>query len=304
MSTVKLSALPELATAAADDVLLITDTDAATSKKITRANLVSGLATSSALTTHTSDTTNPHSVTATQVGLGNVENTALSTWAGSTNLTTLGTVTAGTWTGTAIGDSYISSAANWNTAYGWGNHATAGYLTSESNDLTAAVTWANVPDANITQSSVTQHQAALSITEGQISNLGSDIVLDSDIGVTVQGYDADTAKLDTAQTWTAQQTFGELKEGVYSLTGTAIDPANGSIQYKTLAANTTFTESLEDGQSVVLLINGGATYTVTWPTMTWATSGGNVAPTLTANDVIVMWQANSTVYGAYVGSYT
>jgi hypothetical protein len=51
----------------------------------------------------------------------------------------------------------------------------AGYITSfsETNDLTASVTWANVPDANITQSSVTQHQAALSITESQISDLGS-----------------------------------------------------------------------------------------------------------------------------------
>jgi hypothetical protein len=43
----------------------------------------------------------------------------------------------------------------------------------ETNDLTAAVVWANVPDANITESSVTQHQAALSITESQISDLGS-----------------------------------------------------------------------------------------------------------------------------------
>ena len=47
------------------------------------------------------------------------------------------------------------------------------YLTAETNDLTASVTWTNVPDANITQSSVTQHQAALSITESQISDLGS-----------------------------------------------------------------------------------------------------------------------------------
>jgi hypothetical protein len=44
---------------------------------------------------------------------------------------------------------------------------------AEVNDLTAAVTWANVPDANITQSSVTQHQSALSITESQISDLGA-----------------------------------------------------------------------------------------------------------------------------------
>ena len=94
------------------------------------------------------------------------------------------------------------------------------YLTTETNDLTAAVTWANVPDANITQSSVTQHQAALSITESQISNLGTTVVLnsdigstvqaydativvDADIGVTVQGYDVDTLKADTADTLTA-----------------------------------------------------------------------------------------------------
>jgi len=44
---------------------------------------------------------------------------------------------------------------------------------TETNDLTSAVTWANVPDVNITQSSVTQHQSALSITESQISDLQS-----------------------------------------------------------------------------------------------------------------------------------
>lgn len=37
------------------------------------------------------------------VGLGNVENTALSTWAGSANITTLGTISTGTWNATAIG---------------------------------------------------------------------------------------------------------------------------------------------------------------------------------------------------------
>ena len=61
----------------------------------------------------------------------------------------------------------------------WTNDS--GYLTSftETNDLSSAVTWANVPDANITQSSVTQHQAALSITESQISDLGAYITASS-----------------------------------------------------------------------------------------------------------------------------
>ena len=41
------------------------------------------------------------------LGLGNVENTALSTWAGTTNITTLGTVATGTWNGTAIAEAYL-----------------------------------------------------------------------------------------------------------------------------------------------------------------------------------------------------
>jgi len=42
----------------------------------------------------------------TDLALNNVENAALSTWAGSTNLTTLGTIAAGTWNGSVIGSNY------------------------------------------------------------------------------------------------------------------------------------------------------------------------------------------------------
>ena len=131
----------------------------------------------------------------------------------------------------------------------------------------------------------------------------SDYLDSADIGVSVQAYDVDTAKLDVAQTFTAQQTFGELKETVYTLSGTAIDPANGSIQTKALGANTTFTESLEAGQVVVLMITNGDTYTITWPTITWVTATGNAAPTQTASDTYVVWKVSTTLYGAYVGSY-
>ncbi|MBV6342687.1 hypothetical protein HWQ67_13950, partial [Candidatus Magnetobacterium casensis] len=41
---------------------------------------------------HAGLSNNPHSVTKFQVGLGSVENTALSTWAGSSNITTVGTL--------------------------------------------------------------------------------------------------------------------------------------------------------------------------------------------------------------------
>ena len=94
-----------------------------------------------------------------------------------------------------------------------------------------------------------------------------------------------------------------IREKVYNLTGTDINPVNGAIQYKTLGASTTFTESLSDGDSVILRLSGGDTYTVTYPTMTWVTSAGNTAPTLGGSDVIVIWQESSVLYGAYVGSY-
>lgn len=107
------------------------------------------------------------------------------------------------------------------------------------------------------------------------------------------------AQFAATQTYSAEQTFTETKETVYPLTGTDIDPANGSMQYKTLSANTTFTESLESGQGVRLRIAGGTTYTVTWPTTQWV---GGAAPTLTANDEIVLYKEQSTLYGLYVGS--
>jgi len=54
------------------------------------------------------------SLSKSDVGLGNVENTALSTWVGTSNVTTLGTIASGTWQGTAVADSYVASSATWN----------------------------------------------------------------------------------------------------------------------------------------------------------------------------------------------
>lgn len=45
------------------------------------------------------------------VGLGNVENTKLSTWAGTNKITTVGTITSGTWQGTKIAATYLPTAS-------------------------------------------------------------------------------------------------------------------------------------------------------------------------------------------------
>ena len=92
---------------------------------------------------------------------------------------------------------------------------------------------------------------------------------------------------------------GSITEQVYNLTGTAISPANGTIQYKTVSANTTFTETLISGQSVLLRLINANSYTIAFPTITWV---GASAPVLTANCAIVLWKEQTTLYGAYVGT--
>ena len=79
--------------------------------------------------------------------LNNVENTALSTWTGSTNITTLGTIATGVWNGTTIGTAYggtgltsIGSAEqvlkvnSGGTALEWGS-VTSGVWTQSGNDV-------------------------------------------------------------------------------------------------------------------------------------------------------------------------
>ena len=151
------------------------------------------------------------------------------------------------------------------------------------------------------------HSAAASYTLTLPNDTGSSAQVLQTNGSGVTSW-VTPVKLDAAQTFTAQQTFGEIKEGVHTLatSGTvALDPANGSIQVSVLSGALTLTDSLESGQSVVLHVEPGSSgHAVTWPSGTvWTSSGGNSAPTLTAKDVVVFWKISSTIYAAYVGSY-
>lgn len=132
-----------------------------------------------------------------------------------------------------------------------------------------------------------------------------EITIDTDKNVVVV-HDGSTAggfplAKAAGQTFT-NPTLTGVTETAYNLTGTAISAANGTFQYKTIGANTTFTDSLSAGQAVILRLASASSYTITWPTITWVKSGGSAAPTLTASDVVVLWKDASTLYGAYVGS--
>lgn len=114
----------------------------------------------------------------------------------------------------------------------------------------------------------------------------------------------------TATTFTAQQTFKELKDTVHTITDGAafeIDPANGSIQVVTLGASRTpAATNFEAGQVVLLGIDDGSAYSITWSTVnpTWVKVGGTgSAPTLatTGYTWILLWKVSTTIYATEVG---
>jgi len=106
----------------------------------------------------------------------------------------------------------------------WTNDS--GYITSfsEANDLSSAVTWADVPDANITESSVTQHQSAInsgvSITESQISDLQSYITAGSTTALTNKTFDANGTGNSISNIEVADLASGVLDTDLNSVAGT------------------------------------------------------------------------------------
>jgi hypothetical protein len=93
-----------------------------------------------------------------------------------------------------------------------------------------------------------------------------------------------------------------IAENVFTMTGTALNPQNGTIQTLTLSVNVTLTDSLTSGQSMLLMINDGAGFSITWPTVTW---GGGSAPTLATSGftIIQLFKVGSTLYGSRVGAF-
>ena len=148
------------------------------------------------------------------------------------------------------------------------------YLTAETNDLTSAVTWANVPDANITQSSVTQHQAALSITESQISDLQSYI---TDANITIVGDDS------TGVTFSAKNNDDITITGTGGITSTVsgntitIDGSGvsggGAATGLTFVGDDSTGTLIADGETVKIAGGTGITTAMSGDTLTITASG-------------------------------
>ena len=121
----------------------------------------------------------------------------------------------------------------------------------------------------------------------------------SDIGTTIQAYDADTAKRDTTNTYTALQTMnaGIAVDGPYKQTAEAvsalnIDLSTGNYFKKTISTSSPVTFSNPPASGTVgsftleLVLTGSST-AITWPngtggqgTVYWNGDAGTTAPTL------------------------
>lgn len=135
------------------------------------------------------------------------------------------------------------------------------------------------------------------------------------IGSTVQAYDADTAKIDVANTWTAAQTMDggviitdEVRETpTVANTGTEYTVAitSGTLFDLTLTGNCTFTfPTATAGRQFSLFLkqDGTGSRTATWPSsVRWA---AGIAPTLTttaSRTDVVSFIADGTYWLGFLG---
>ena len=217
----------------------------------------------------------------------------------------------------------------WDTAYGWGDHSTQGYLTSftETNDLSTAVTWADVPDANITQSSVTQHEGA--IDHGSIAGLTDDdhtqyaLLSGRSGGQTISGGTAASEDLTLQSTTDATKGLVLVPDGIRYAAHiyprnieTVTDTANveflcenGNVGTLTLGGNRTFAFNGDQaGGTYILILKQDATgsRTVTWnASILWP---DGTAPTLStaanAVDIITFISDGTNQYAVAVQNFS
>ena len=97
------------------------------------------------------------------------------------------------------------------------------------------------------------------------------------------------------------KTLGTVAETVFAVTdGASVDlnPSNGAIQTWTLGASRTATaNNFPAGASMLLCIDDGSAFTLTWPTITWV--GSTTAPTLatTGYTFVQLWKVGTVLYG-------
>jgi hypothetical protein len=161
------------------------------------------------------------------------------------------------------GNFIVGNGANFVAESGATARTSLGLGTGDSPEFTA-VNIGSATDTTITRSSA-----------GVIAVEGSNVLMASNIGSTVQAYDADTAKTDVAQTFTAAQTFGaDVTLNAQSDLRFADSDSSNWVAFQspaTVASNVTWTLPAADGTSNQVLATNGS------GTLSWATAGGGAS---------------------------
>jgi len=166
--------------------------------------------------------------TKSDVGLGSVENTALSTWAGSANLTTLGTITTGVWNGTVVANSFLATALTGKTYNGLTlTSATVGF-TIAGGTTSKTLTVSNTADVSGTntgdQTSVTGNAGTATALQTARNINGVAFDGTANITVTAAAGTLTGTTLNSSVVTSSLTSLGTITTGVWN--GTAIANAN------------------------------------------------------------------------------
>jgi hypothetical protein len=151
-----------------------------------------------------------------------------------------------------------------------------------------------------------------------IGNTSPTTALDVTGTLTATSYLGDGSQLTGVVTLTDTQTLtnktmdgvaltGKVTEDVFVVTGTSpeLDPANGTMATWTLTGTSTptFAASWTQGESMLLLVNDGTGYGITFPTTLW---NGGTPPTLATSGYTIMsiFKVGANFYASHTGDFS
>ncbi|OFZ29940.1 MAG: hypothetical protein A2437_00580 [Bacteroidetes bacterium RIFOXYC2_FULL_40_12] len=250
-------------------------------------------------------------ITKSTLGLGNVENTALSTWTGSTSITTLGTISSGTWQGSSISATYIgnlpasqiTSGTIDNARINWAAPNAIGSTTAAAGSFTSLSASSGL---TVSAGTITLKPAGSGGTSGQfLTTDGNGVATWSSISKSTVGLgNVENTALSTWTGSTSITTLGTISSGTWqgsSISATYIGnlPASqitsGTIDNARInwaAPNAIGSTTAAAGSFTSLSANNGLNVSAGTVTIKPAGSGGTNGQVLTTNGSgVATWQS-------------
>jgi hypothetical protein len=232
-------------------------------------------------------------ISSSDVGLGNVENTTLSTWAGSTSITTLGTIATGTWSGTAIA---INKGGTGQTT------SSAAFDALSPTSTLGDISYYSTTNTRLAGNTTTTRKFLLSLGNGSISAAPSwDTVTKTDVGLSA----VENTALSTWAGSTNLTTLGTVSSGTWSGTTisinkggtgqvTANDALNALLPTQTgLSGRVLQTDGTDTSWVVTSGVPGGSNTQLQFNNS--SSFGGAASLTYASNVLTITSQANSDV---------